>query len=80
MSKSIKLKKLSLKQKNEIREMAKNNEHYWYECSGRHEFRSWFLGIKAQPTCPEGHQMKIEKKAIWYVIANDIIEYLENYE
>jgi hypothetical protein len=70
--------KVELSERKEIEEMAKNNEFYWYECTGRDRFRSWFQGTQSNPYCPKGHKMKIDKKAAWYTIANDIINYLDS--
>ena len=70
--------KVKLSERKEIEEMAKSYDFFWYQCTGRDRFRSWFHGTQGKPFCPGGHSMKVDKQAAWYTISNDIIKYLDS--
>jgi hypothetical protein len=72
------MKKLSKSIKDEIKMMSESNTFYWYECSGNHRFRSWFMEGRIKAYCPEGHQMRKENTTSSYKIYNDVIAWYED--
>jgi len=70
--------KVELTDKREIKDMSEKNAFYWYECSGNHRFRSWFMEGKLQVWCPAGHLMRKESRTSSYKVYNDIIACYED--
>ena len=70
--------KVNIKDKREIKNMTEQNDFYWYECSGNHRYRSWFMEGVIEVWCPEGHKMRKENQTSNYKVFNDIIACYED--
>lgn len=70
--------KVKILDKLEIKNMTEQNDFYWYECSGNHRYRSWFMEGLIQVWCPEGHRMRKENITSSYKVYNDIIACYED--